>query len=76
MIDFLTHEPADNALRRVLAPWFGRAEAAKAEFAAKGYDAARLIESAGAVTCPYGIDLTRKARLATAKLTDADPRLV
>ena len=45
-------------------------------YAAAGYDTAALISKAKGVTCPYGIDVVRKARIATAKLTGGDVRLV
>ncbi len=76
MIDFLPHDPADHALRRVLSGWFNLADASKAKFASAGYDGDKLISSASAVMCPYGIDVARKARLVIAKLTGADPKRV
>jgi diketogulonate reductase-like aldo/keto reductase len=76
MIDFLPHGPEEYALRTRLAYWFSGREAAVAEFAAMGYDPERLIAAASAVSCPYGIDVARKARLATAKLTEQKANLV
>lgn len=76
MIDYLTHDPADYALRVRLAHWFGGRERAAGLFAAAGYDAGELIAAAARVECPYGIDVERKARIATAKLTDQKVNLV
>jgi aryl-alcohol dehydrogenase-like predicted oxidoreductase len=69
MLDYLPHDPADYALRTRLAHWFAGQEPARAEFAAAGYDVNALIAAAHKVECPYGIDVVRKARLATAKLS-------
>jgi predicted aldo/keto reductase-like oxidoreductase len=76
MMDFLPHDPADYALRVRLSHWFSGRERAAGLFEAAGYDAAALIGDAGAVTCPYGIDVVRKAKIATAKLTGQKPNLV
>jgi predicted aldo/keto reductase-like oxidoreductase len=69
MIDYLPHDPADYALRVRLAHWFAGRERATEGYGAAGYDADALIASAQGITCPYGIDIGRKARIATAKLT-------
>ena len=71
-----SHDPADYALRARLAHWFGGRERAAELFAAAGYDPETLIADAAGVDCPYGIDVVRKARLATAKLTDQSARWV
>ena len=76
MIDYLTHDPANYALRVRLAHWFAGRERAAELFAAAGYDAGTLVADAAGVDCPYGIDVARKARIATAKLTEQDVRLV
>jgi predicted aldo/keto reductase-like oxidoreductase len=76
MIDYLPHDPAQYALRTRLAHWFNGRERASAEFASAGYDAGELAAAAGMVDCPYGIDVVRKCRIATAKLTDGGARLV
>lgn len=70
MMDYLPHDPADYALRARLAHWFGGRERAAEMFKAAGYGLEALIADAADVECPYGIDVTRKVRLATAKLTD------
>ena len=76
MMDYLPHDPADYALRARLAHWFAGRERAAELFAAAGYDPEALIGDAAGVACPYGIDVARKARLATAKLTDQSARWV
>ncbi|MCD6364632.1 MAG: hypothetical protein J7M14_02030, partial [Planctomycetes bacterium] len=76
MIDFVPHGPQGNALRRVLSGWFHKREQAKDEFAAAGYDVETLIAAAADVECPYAIDVVRKAKIATAKLTGAQGQLV
>jgi hypothetical protein len=69
MIDCLPHDPANYALRVRLAHWFAGRERAAESYGAAGYDGETLIASAKGVACPYGIDVARKARIATAKLT-------
>ncbi len=77
MHDFFGHDAAEAALRKVLAGWFGKADAARATWAEAGVDAAALEAAAKAVTCPYGIDVARKVRLAAAKLAEGGrPALV
>jgi aryl-alcohol dehydrogenase-like predicted oxidoreductase len=76
MIDFLPHGPAEAALRKVLSGWFGKKDEARDEHAAAGHDAEALVAAAEGVECPYGIDVARKARLATAKLTGGRPELI
>ncbi len=68
MIDYLPHDPADYALRLRLGGWFDYADEAKSRYAAAGFDADALLKEANAVRCPYGIDVVRKARIASAKL--------
>mgnify|MGYP001041880117 CR=1 FL=1 len=68
MIDYLPHDPADYALRLRLAHWFALADRAQRRFAAAGWDEGALLGEAGTVTCPYGIDVVRKAKFALAKL--------
>jgi predicted aldo/keto reductase-like oxidoreductase len=70
MIDFLPHDPANYALRVRLAHWFGGRERATEAFASAGYQASALLAGAADVGCPYGIDVARKVRIATAKLTE------
>jgi hypothetical protein len=70
MVDYLPHDPADYALRVRLAHWFAGRERAVTHFATTGYDPAALIADAQQITCPYGIDVARKAKIATAKLTE------
>ena len=69
MIDLLPHDPADLALRKVLSKWFAGSQQACEEFAASGWDVDALLASAAEVRCPYRIDVPRKARIATTKLT-------
>jgi hypothetical protein len=76
MIDYLPHDPANYALRVRLAHWFAGQERATEAFAAAGYDADELIEEAEGVDCPYGIDVGRKARIATAKLSGAKVNVI
>jgi aryl-alcohol dehydrogenase-like predicted oxidoreductase len=76
MIDYLPHDPADYALRVRLAHWFNGRDRARAAYATAGYGADALVAAAQKVDCPYGIDVVRKARIATAKLSDRDVRLV
>ncbi|HUT20938.1 MAG TPA: aldo/keto reductase [Anaerolineae bacterium] len=70
MIDYMAHDPADYALRVRLAHWFAGRERAVAHLTAAGYDPQSLIADAGQIECPYGIDVARKATIATAKLTE------
>jgi hypothetical protein len=76
MMDFMPRDPADHALRRMLSGWFHLAGAAKEQYAASGADAEALVRQAGQASCPYGIDLPRKTRLAAAKLSGQSPYLV
>jgi len=76
MIDYLPHGPEEYAVRTRLAHWFGGRERAASQFAATGYRPEALVAAAGQVRCPYGIDVVRKAKLATAKLTGQSPSLV
>jgi predicted aldo/keto reductase-like oxidoreductase len=76
MIDYLPHDPANYALRVRLAHWFAGRERAQAAFAAVGHDAAGLIREAETVECPYGIDVARKAKIATAKLAGQKANLI
>jgi diketogulonate reductase-like aldo/keto reductase len=76
MVDFLPHGAAEAALRKVLCHWFGKQDAAREAFAAAGYQADGLPAAAAEVDCPYGIDVPRKARIATAKLTRARPEVL
>jgi len=69
MIDLLPHGAAEDALRKVLSRWFGKEARAREAFAAAGLDPEALTAAAAEVDCPYGIDVARKARIATAKLS-------
>jgi hypothetical protein len=69
MIDQMAHDPANYALRVRLAHWFAGRERAMETFAAAGLKPEALLAEAGDVECPYGIDVPRKVRIATAKLT-------
>ncbi len=73
MVDYLPHGPAESALRKVLSGWFGKRDAAREAFAELGAEAGELLAAAANVACPYGIDVARKCRLATAKLSGAAP---
>jgi uncharacterized protein len=68
MIDYLPHDPADYALRLRLAHWFDLSEIARQRFVESGWDQHALVREAEAVTCPFGIDVGRKAALALGKL--------
>ncbi len=69
MIDYMSHDPADYALRVRLAHWFAGRERATESFASAGHDVEAMLVAARDVHCPYGIDVARKARIATTKLT-------
>ncbi len=70
MIDYLPHDPADYALRLRLAGWFDLADIARERFVAAGWDPSALQGKAATISCPYGIDVARKAKFALAKLQD------
>jgi hypothetical protein len=70
MIDYLTHDPADYALRLRLSGWFELAGVARQQFAEANWDVDSLLSEAEKVNCPYGIDVTRKARLTIGKLRE------
>jgi len=76
MMDFVPRNPADHALRRLLSGWFHLEKAACQEYVGKGFDAGRLADQAKRATCPYGIDLPRKLRIAAAKLSGQSPQTV
>jgi predicted aldo/keto reductase-like oxidoreductase len=76
MIDYLPHDPANYALRVRLAHWFAGRERASELFVETGRDAQSLVAAAAGVDCPYGIDVARKARIATAKLTGQKVNLI
>lgn len=76
LIDFQEHNPANYALRLRLSGWFGMADEARKEFAATYQDANSLLSEAERCTCPYNIDISRKARLAVAKLSGNAPNLI
>ncbi len=70
MIDYLPHDPADYALRRRLAHWFDFGETARRTFVESGWNQTALQNEAEGITCPYGIDVARKATFTLAKLHD------
>ncbi len=76
MMDYLEHDPAHYALAKNLSGWFNLGDIGRERFAETGHDPESLIAEAGKVDCPYGINVERKARLATAKLTGTDPNRV
>jgi hypothetical protein len=76
MIDFYPHGAADNALRKVLARWFNKTDQAREAFAESAVNEDDLLADAVTVSCPYGIDVLRKARIASAKLTGGKANLV
>jgi aryl-alcohol dehydrogenase-like predicted oxidoreductase len=76
MMDFLPHDPAEYALRSRLSGWFNHADLARKQFAETGRNVDGLLAQAGEVDCPYEIDVPRKTRLATAKLTGQSPSRV
>ncbi len=69
MTDFYPHDPAEFSLRCRLGGWFGLADTGRERFADVG-DINHLIHAANGIACPYGIDITRKIRIACAKLSD------
>ncbi len=68
MVDYLPHDPANYALRLRLSGWFDLVGIARGRFAEAGWAVDELLAEAETVTCPYGIDVARKARLAIGKL--------
>ena len=76
MLDYLPHGPEEYAVRTRLAYWFAGRERAVAEFGTADYDSSELIAAASEVVCPYEIDVVRKTKLATAKLTGQPANLV
>lgn len=76
MVDYLEHDPANYALRLRLSGWFALSEHAKAEYLKAAWKGEDLVSQADEVTCPYGIDVPRKTRIATAKLTGGDPNRI
>jgi uncharacterized protein len=69
MIDQMAHDPANYALRVRLAHWFAGRERATELFSVAGYKREALLAAAEGVECPYNIDVARKVKIATAKLT-------
>ncbi len=76
MIDFMEHDPADYALRVRLSHWFSLDDQAKAEYADMNVSEKDVAAMADGIECPYGIDIPRKIRIACAKLSGGDPKLV
>lgn len=76
MIDYLEHDPANYALRLRLAKWFSLEEHAREQYAKADWKDDDLLASAAEVECPHEIDVPRKVRLATAKLSGGDPNRV
>jgi aryl-alcohol dehydrogenase-like predicted oxidoreductase len=76
MVDYLPKDPATYALGVRLGPWFQMQDLAREEYAKAAWRADDLDAAAGRVTCPYGIDVPRKVRLVTAKLSGGDPNSV
>ncbi len=70
MIDLQPRDPASQALRKVLSHWFHAEDAARRQLGEMAIDPAELQSAAGQVACPYHIDVSRKARIALAKLRD------
>jgi hypothetical protein len=68
MIDYLPHNPAEYALRVRLSGWFTMGDIARERFSQTAYDLEALSSEAGAVDCPFQIDVARKTKLAIAKL--------
>ena len=73
MVDYLPHDPANYALAVRLAHWFQMEDLARAAYREAPWKDDDLEGAARAVECPYGIDVERKVRLATAKLAGRDP---
>ena len=76
MIDFLPRGPAERALRDTLSHWFEAEERATSDYTEAGHETEQLIAAAGEISCPYGIDVLRKAKIATSKLTGARVELL
>ncbi len=76
MMDYLEHDPAHYALAKNLSGWFNLGDIGRERFEKAGHKPEEIIAAAKGVDCPYGIDVERKARLATAKLTEGDPNRV
>jgi hypothetical protein len=76
MVDYLEHDPADYALRLRLAGWFALDEHAREQYRTAPWRDEDLVARAGMVSCPYGIDVPRKTRLAQAKLSGGDPNRI
>ncbi|MFP4115013.1 MAG: aldo/keto reductase [Spirochaetota bacterium] len=76
MIDYLEHDPAEYALRLRLGNWFELEEHARAEYEAAPWRSDDLLPPAEEVSCPYGIDVPRKVRIAQAKLSGGDPNRI
>jgi hypothetical protein len=68
MMDYLPHNPADYALSVRLSGWFTLVDVARERYAQAEWDLDALSAEAGAVQCPYGIDVGRKTKLTLAKL--------
>ena len=75
-IDYLPHESQEFAAREKFSNLLGDNERGREEFAKAGYEPEALISAAASVSCPYGIDVLRKARIAVAKLTDQQANLL
>jgi len=72
MTDFYPHSPADFSMRCRLGGWFGLGQIGKQKFAEKNWNITKLADAASRIQCPYQIDIPRKLRIATAKLSDGN----
>ncbi|MHB9140115.1 MAG: hypothetical protein ACYC4Q_11995, partial [Victivallaceae bacterium] len=80
MIDFLPVDSGIFALRQYLGKWFGNMQRVESLFAENSADFMDIIEAAIAndsnnefAPCRYGIDIPRKIRIISAKLSGGQP---
>ena len=76
MMDYLTHDLVENAMRVRLSGWFELAEIGLEKFARKGWNIEKLLSEAEKVECPFKIDVARKTRLVLTKLKGDDLQLI
>lgn len=76
MIDYLPHDPADYALRLRLSGWYHLANTARRKFASQEWETERLEAEALNVSCPHGINVSRKLKIVLAKLREGNPDFI
>jgi predicted aldo/keto reductase-like oxidoreductase len=74
--DLLPRGPEDTALRERHVQMFAAKEKVQEAWKAAKRDRGALLAEAPGVTCPYGIDVARKVRIATAKLAGENAELI